>query len=323
MRSSGWHPVSARVKTARVAARRARAPLVKVCGREIQVDGGLLRIARLGVDQYESVDDPAAMLQALRESSIRIDLFTFMQKLPETSPKYPYAMEWDNIAALPISTFDEWWAKQISDKTRNAVRSAAKKGVAVREVPFDDVLVAGISAVYNESPIRQGKPFWHYAKDVQTVHRENATFADRSFFIGAFLEQQLVGFAKLVCDEHRTQAGLWQVLSMIQHRDKAPTNALIAQAVRSCAERNIRYLVYAGFAYGKKQRDGLSDFKRHSGFRRVDLPRYYLPLTVLGRIALRLGLHRRFVTRIPEPLLARLRKARSRWYARQRPVAKR
>ena len=99
---------------------------MKVCGREIQVDGGLIRIARLGVDQYESVDDPAMMLQALRESGIRIDLFTFMQKLPETSPKYPYAMEWDNVAALPISTFDEWWATQINDKTRNAVRLAEK-----------------------------------------------------------------------------------------------------------------------------------------------------------------------------------------------------
>lgn len=296
---------------------------MKVGGRDIQVNGGLLRIARLGVDQYESVDDPGAMLQALRESGIRIDLFTFMQKLPDTSPKYPYAMEWDNVAALPISTFDHWWAKQINDKTRNVVRLAERKGVAVREVPFDAVLVAGISAVYNESPIRQGKPFWHYGKDVQTVHRENATFADRSIFIGAFLEEQLIGFAKLVCDEHRTQAGLLQIVAMIQHRDKASTNALIAQAVRSCAERKIRYLVYASFAYGNKERDSLSDFKRRSGFRRVDLPRYYLPLTVMGRTALRLGLHRRFVTRIPEPLLARLRKARSRWYARQLQIAKR
>ena len=93
---------------------------MKVGGRDIQVNGGLLRIARLGVDQYESVDDPGAMLQALRESGIRIDLFTFMQKLPDTSPKYDYLMEWDNVAPLPISTFDQWWAKQINDKTRNA-----------------------------------------------------------------------------------------------------------------------------------------------------------------------------------------------------------
>jgi hypothetical protein len=35
------------------------------------------------------------------------------------------------------------------------------------------------------------------------------------------------------------------ILSMIRHREKAPTNALIAQAVRSCAERGIPYLWYA------------------------------------------------------------------------------
>jgi hypothetical protein len=296
---------------------------MRVGEREIQIDGGLLRIACLGADPYESIDDPGTMRAALRESGVRIDLFTFMQQLPDTSPKYPYAMEWDNVAALEVSTFDHWWEKQINDKTRNVVRSAERKGVAVREVPFDDALVAGISAVYNESPIRQGKPFWHYGKDVRTVHRETATFADRSIFIGAFLDEQLIGFAKLVCDEHRTQAGLWQIVSMIQHRDKASTNALIAQAVRSCAERNIGYLVYGRFAYGNKQRDSLSDFKRRSGFRRIDLPRYSLPLTVVGWTALRLGLHRRFVTRIPEPLLARLREARSRWYARQLQIAKR
>ena len=34
------------------------------------------------------------------------------------------------------------------------------------------------------------------------------------------------------------------ILSMVSHRDKAPTNALIAQAVRSCADRSIPHLVY-------------------------------------------------------------------------------
>ena len=323
MRSSGWHPVSARVKTARVAARRARALLVKVCGREIQVDGGLLRIARLGVDQYESVDDPAAMLQALRDSGIRIDLFTFMQKLPDTSPKYDYPMEWDNVAALRISTFDQWWTKQINTNGRKALRIGERKGIIVREVPFDDALVRAISVLYNECPIRQGKPFPHYRKDLETVRRESGMFLERSFFLGAFFEEQLVGFAKLLCDQDRKQAGLLQILSMIQHWDKAPMKALIAHAVRSCAERKIEHLLYASFAYGKKQRDSLSDFKQRNGFRRIDLPRYYIPLTLVGRTALRLGMHRRLANRLPEPLLARLRTARRQWWGWRLQVAKR
>ncbi len=102
---------------------------------------------------------------------------------------------------------------------------------------------------------------------------------------------------------------------MIHHRDKSPTNALIAQAVRSCAQRDIKFLVYSQFAYGRKERDGLSDFKEHNGFQRIDLPRYYVPLTAVGRLALRLRLHRDVVDRVPEPVLAQFRKMRSRWNA--------
>jgi len=297
--------------------------LLKVGGREIQVDGGLLRIARLAADKFDSVDDPGATLEALRASGIRIDLFTFMQKLPDTSPKYDYPMEWDNVAALRVSTFDQWRTKQINNRARNALRIGERKGIVVREVPFDDPLVRGISVLYNECPIRQGKPFPHYGKDLETVRRENGTFLERSFFLGAFLEEHLVGFAKLLCDEDRKQAGLAQILSMIQHWDKAPMKALIAHAVRSCAERKIDHLVYGKFAYGKKQRDSLSYFKQRNGFRRIDLPRYYIPLTLTGRTALRLGMHHRLVNRVPEPLLARLREARRQWYGWRFQVAKR
>jgi hypothetical protein len=286
---------------------------MKVCGKDIAINGGLLRIARLTAEKYEYLDDPKAALDALRESGARIDLFTFMQKLPHTSPNHDYPMEWDNLAALSVSTFDDWWTKQINGKTRNMVRRAEKKGVVVREVRFDEALVRGISAIYNESPTRQGKAFKHHGKDLDAVGRENGTFLDRSVFIGAFLGDELIGFAKLVSDEHRDQAALMQVVSMIQHRDSAPTNALIAQAVRSCAERGIPYLVYANFAYGSKQRDSLTDFKQHNGFRRIDLPRYYIPLTLAGRAALRFGLHHPLAEHIPERVLRRLREIRSRW----------
>ena len=82
---------------------------MKVCGQDIRIRGKLIRIAGLSADTYEFVDDPAAALDDLRHSDQRIDLFTFMQKLPETSRKYSYLMEWDNLAVLPVSTFDQWW----------------------------------------------------------------------------------------------------------------------------------------------------------------------------------------------------------------------
>lgn len=289
---------------------------MKACGKDITIQGRLIRIATPELDSYEALTDPEAVLDGLRKSGVRIDLFTFMQAMPETSPKYPYHMEWDNLAVLPVSTFDNWWNHQIRSLPRNRARQAERKGATVRELPFDDTLVHGIWEIYNESPVRQGKRNVHYRKDIEMVRREESTFLDRSIFIGALLGDQLIGFVKLVTDENRTQANLMNIVSMIKHRDKAPTNALIAEAVRSCAQRGIQYLLYQNFIYGKKKPDSLTNFKEVNGFMRVDLPRYYVPLTLIGRVALRLSLHHRFVERLPEPVLAKLRGLRSAWYNR-------
>jgi hypothetical protein len=290
---------------------------MKICGKEILIRGRLIRTARLEADMYEFLDDPESALDALRNCGTRIDLFTFMQRLPETAPRYRYHMEWDNLAAIAVSTFDHWWTDQIGFKARNKAKQAEKKGVKLREVPFDDALVRGIWEVYNECPVRQGKPFAHYGKDIEMVRKEAGTFLDRSFFIGAFFENKLIGFAKLICDETRTQTGLVHIVSMVRQRDKAPTNALVAEAVRSCAARGIPYLVYSRFSDGKKQMDALMDFKERNGFQKIDLPRYYVSLTGIGRIALRLGLHRDFTSHIPEPVLAKLRELRNAWYNRK------
>lgn len=288
-----------------------------VCGKEIKIEGRVIRIARPDADKFQFLDDPEALLDGLRKSGRRVDLFTFMQIMPETSPKYAYPMEWDNLAVLQVYTFDTWWTKQIDAKTRNMVRKADKKGLQVREVQFDEALIHGIWEIYNECPVRQGRRFPHFGKDLETVRKEEATYLDRSIFIGAYLGNKLIGFIKLLCDERQTQAGLLNIVSLIQHRDKAPTNALVAQAVRSCAERGIPYLVYSNFSYGKKQRDTLSDFKHNNGFRRIDLPRYYVPLTPIGSAAYRLGLYKKLSDHFPESVLTMLRELRNIWYSRR------
>jgi hypothetical protein len=281
--------------------------LINVCGKQIKVQGKVVRIGRLDADKYQFLDDPGPMLEGLRKSGKRIDLFTFMQRLPESKPKYRYPME----------IFDQWWNQQIGFKARNKAKQAEKRGVTVREVPFDEVLVKGICQIYNECPFRQGKPFSHYGKNLETVNKEEATYLDSSTFLGAFLGAEMIGFVKMVHDETSTQAGLMNIVSMIKHRDKAPTNALVAHAVRACAERKISYLVYSNFAYGKKERDSLSDFKERNGFQKMELPRYYVPLTSVGRMALRLGMHKKFTDHLPESVLAKLREYRNAWYTRK------
>jgi len=59
------------------------------------------------------------------------------------------------------------------------------------------------------------------------------------------------------------------------------------------------------------------EFKDHNGFRRVNLPRYYIPLTNVGRMALALGLHKGWTSRVPDPILSRLRSLRKAWYLRK------
>jgi hypothetical protein len=296
--------------------------LITISDREIRITGRYLRIAELEGDGYEFMDDPELLIDGLRKCGTRADLFTFMQKLSESEPQFSYPIEWTNMAAIPVSTYDFWWKNQIRPEARNRARQAEKKGVVIREVSFDENLVRGIWEIYNECPIRQGRRFPHYGKTINTVYAEEATFLHSSIFIGAFLDEKLIGFVKLVADETRTQANLMNILSMVEHRDKAPTNALIAHSVKACAERGISYLVYQSFTYGNKQWDGIMKFKQVNGFQRMNTPRYYVPLTLLGRFAFRLRFHHRLVDLLPEPIASRLRELRSAWYNRRFQLAK-
>ena len=115
-------------------------------------------------------------------------------------------------------------------------------------------------------------------------------------------------------DQNRTRANMMNIVAMVKHRDKATTNALIAQSVRSCAERGIRCLAYQNFTYGKKKPDKLTNFKQVNGFERVLIPRYYVPLTILGSATVHLRLHHGPAGWIPEFFAQRLRAIRSQWY---------
>jgi hypothetical protein len=111
-------------------------------GRDVVVQGRLCRVAQVDGDGYKFLADPESAMAALVGSHTRADLFTFLQKLPETSPRYLYPFVWDNLAVLPISTFDQWWSQQIGFKARNKAKQAEKKGIVLRDVPFGIVLVS-------------------------------------------------------------------------------------------------------------------------------------------------------------------------------------
>jgi hypothetical protein len=273
---------------------------------QLEISGSFVRTARIADEWYRDVEDPAALVEECRRLG-NVDVFTFWQRLPFTEPQHDFPMEWDSLAVLPISTFDHWYKRQINNKTRNLIVKARKKGIVVNKAVFDEPFVNGITRIFNETPIRQERPFIHYGKTAATIQREFSRFLFREEILGAYLDEELVGFS-MIADAGR-YALLGQIISMIQHRDKSPTNALICDSVALCAERGFQSLVYALWPTGS-----LADFKKHNGFECVRVPRYFIPLTARGHMALKLSLHRKMADVLPESTVMRLKALRSQFY---------
>ena len=106
----------------------------------------------------------------------------------------------------------------------------------MRETAYDDAFVAGMTAIFNEAPVRQGRPFWHYGKDVETVRQQFSRYIQREHMIGAFYQGEMIGFIML---GNAGRFGLTgQIISTLKHREKAVNNALVAKAVEVCERPN-------------------------------------------------------------------------------------
>jgi hypothetical protein len=277
-----------------------------VDGRQFYRIGRWLRICGLAAAWYETVENPEALASSLKKSGQRLDLFTFFQRVPHVEPKYNYYKEPYSVSVIKLTRYEDWYHHLIGKNTQRKIKKAKKEGVEIRVVDFDEKLVEGIRHIYNETPIRQDRIFPHYNDSLDKVRQENGTFLDRSVFLGAYYRDNLIGYAKIIFEEDF--ADLLQLLSMVSHRDKCTTNALLDRAVDLCAARGAGYL-----AYGDWNATGLGDFKRNNGFARMDLPRYYIPLSRMGALALRWGLHRKASDWIPARMVPALKALRRRW----------
>jgi hypothetical protein len=260
---------------------------------------GPVRIAAIQDEEWiegEPITDPESLVRSLREVA-RADIFSFARPLSACEPYYPFHFELDNVAVAKTGEYAQWW-ESLPQETRKNVRRSHRRGVAVTRVNFDDQLARGISNIYNETPIRQGRKFWHYRKSFEQVKAENATYLDRSEFIGAFFEGKLIGFIKFVMVNN--VARIMQIVSMEAHTDKRPTNALLAKAVEICCEKRATHLIYGKYVYGKKENSPVTEFKRRNGFLRMNFPRYYVSLNRRGALAIRCGLHLGLAHLVPE-----------------------
>jgi hypothetical protein len=271
------------------------------------ISGRFIKTAALKNEWQEDVENPGDVIGELKASSAKIDLLRFWQRIPESEPNYDYYHEWRHVAAIPVTDYKHWLGKQISPKARNKVRKSVKLGVVIQETELTDELVRGIVDIFNQSPVRRGKRFWHYGKNFETVKKEMSLDLNESIFITAYHGNELIGFIKLLLADR--YALLTLILDKVNHRDKAPMNGMIAKTVEICAERKVPYIVYYMW-----RRSGHGEFQESTGFERIPIPEYFVPLTFKGAIALRLGLHRGLRGLIPEKVMGWLLALRAKWY---------
>lgn len=244
----------------------------------------------------EYLHDAELTGEALREArALGADLVTFVDRSYVEPRDLPLYWEWDNVALLRITSYEDWW-RSVGKKTRNMVRKAKKLGVAVEVLKGADSDTArGIWRVYNETPYRQGRWFPGYGKSLAEVERALARLEGAELFV-AKCQGEVIGFAVVAYGDRA--ATISSILSMVKHFDKAPNNALIAKVVERCAERGVPNLIYARMG----NHPSLDRFKMSNGFVKFPLKRYFVPLTVRGAAAIRLRGHRPPQDVVPEAI---------------------
>lgn len=298
-----------------VKGRTMKVPSADVGGRKIVVTGRMPRVARIHDEEWidaPPLENVEAFLVSIKDAGVDADVFTFSEPLgASVSFDSSYQSEQYDLAVVPLTTFSAWW-ESLPQESRKNTRKAEKRGVTAKLAAFDDDFIRGVKALYDETPIRQGRRFWHYGKAPDVVRRENATYLDRCDFVATYYEGKLIGFIKIVYVG--TTARIMQILAMNAHQDKKTTNLLLTKAVETCCARGMKHFVYGQYYYGNKGHTPITEFKRRNGFDRVLLRRFYVPLSLRGRLALELGLHLGFRHFIPSQVSNFLLDLRSRLY---------
>ncbi len=293
-----------------------RVPALDFNEKTIVVRGNWVKMAYIHDEWWmeAELEDPDACVEKLkkqRSHGLRADVFTFSQKLPGSLPKYKYPMEWDSVAAIPLTSVKEWWEK-LPQETRKNVRRSQKRGVMITVKDFDDGLIRGIAGVNNDSATRQGRPNAHHGKSLDQVRKDHSSFLDRSDFVCACLGDELIGFLKIVFKGE--VASILNLAAKATHYDKRPTNALVAKAVELCEKRGVSYLTYGMFNYGNKRDNPLREFKLRNGFEEILTPRYFIPLGKWGALCMKAKLHRGLLGILPHGLITLGINARAKWY---------
>ena len=279
-------------------------PAIAVNNLVIIISGKFLKTATIKDEWWLEGDLPCApneIVASLKSEKMGAALFEFSQRLPHTEPKYDYRKAWSSVAAIPIVSYEDWWENRLPQVTRKNVRRAGRRGVIVKPVEYNDRLIEAIVRLNNSTPIRQRRLNIHFGKSFDAVKRDYSEYSQRSEFLGAFFENEMIGLLQII--RQGEIGNIMQLFCMPNHEDKRPANALLASAVELCACQKIKYLVYGKFIYGHNVKASLAEFKRRNGFQEFLVPTYYIPLTIMGRIAIMLNMHRGIKNFLPKQIM--------------------
>ena len=297
-------------------------PSLDYRGKTVIVGGGWLRVARVHDEAWldSELADPIGCLGEIRKQCLKADLFTFSQLPPGREAEYPYPVERDSIAVIPLNDREQWWMG-LPQETRKNVRRSAKYGVRIERRMLDDELVDQIVLLNNSSALRQGRRYTHFGKSPEAVRRDHESFADRSEFVCAYHEDELVGYIKLVF--RGRVASILNLLTNEEHKERRPANALMKAVVDICFEKGLTHLTYGYFHHGNKRDESITLFKIRHGFEEALVPRYYVPITMRGRLAIALGLHRGVIGVLPDSVLKAALRIRTLWFSSKEAVLSR
>lgn len=292
--------------------KRIEVPCITVQKRKIIVTGKFIKIAQIFDDHLDQRKETNIknVIEEVKLSKLA-HIFTFLEHFSDAVEKNNYEdifckdlyIEKEYLAVIKITTYEYWYKNELKKQTRTRLKKAARIGIKVKTVPLDDNLIKGIQKIFNETPIRQKTLFWHYGKSFDEVKQMISTYADRSFFIGAYFNDDLIGFSKLINCGVFGRAN--QILSMVKHNDKPVMNALIAGLVTTCVNNNIPYLSYGDWVEGS-----LGHFKQNNAFKKFAVHRYYKPLSITGKLALKYSFHKGYKHFIPNNIYHYLRNKR-------------
>jgi hypothetical protein len=254
--------------------------------------GRFLTQARLTWEYAYEFTAGRVFLQDLKAQGIDLISFierTFLESIDRQNRSSlnsrGFHTEIETVGLLSTSSYEDW-LRSIGKKARQDISRSERRGVLVREVRMDDNFLRDALAIYNETPVRQGRRYTGYGVTLDGLKKKFSDSKDAEI-LGAYDETQLVGLLWMMLGDRVAQIGSF--VHLVSKRDKLPTNALIAAAVKNCCERGIQFLVYPT-AFGLQP--GIDSFRLRMKFTPFAVPRRYVPLTRRGCASIRLHVHK-------------------------------